>query len=108
MDVNSSTTLSYIRKQHWLNRQRVSMLCCCAVAVVFLCCCGCVAVLLQLCFRAVELCCRAAAVVLLCCCRPLIQNKLNVLGKAGLSKDDFCDADMHMLKVLIYTWHLYI
>ena len=41
--------------------------------------------------------------VSLYCCRPLIQQKLNVLGKAGLSKDDFCDTDMHVLKVCVYT-----
>lgn len=29
---------------------------------------------------------------------PLIQHKLSVLGKAGLSKDNFGDTDMHVLK----------
>jgi len=35
-------------------------------------------------------------------CRPLIQHKLNILGKAGLSKDNFCDTDMRELKVGVY------
>jgi len=38
----------------------------------------------------------------LCYCRPLIQHKLSVLGKAGLSKDNFGDSDMYILKVSIY------
>jgi len=37
-----------------------------------------------------------------CWCRPLIQHKLNVLAKAGLSKDNFCDTDTHVLKVGVY------
>jgi len=33
------------------------------------------------------------------CCRPLVQQKLDVLGKAGLSKDNFSNADTKYLKV---------
>ena len=32
----------------------------------------------------------------------MIQKKLNVLGKAGLSKDDFSAADTTRVKVCIY------
>ena len=32
--------------------------------------------------------------------RPLIQGKLDVLSKAGLSKDDFSDAGTKRLEVL--------
>ncbi len=31
--------------------------------------------------------------------RPLVQQKLDVLGQAGLSKDNFSDADTRNLKV---------
>ena len=34
--------------------------------------------------------------------RPLIQKKLSILSKAGLSKDDFGEADTTELKVNIY------
>ena len=35
----------------------------------------------------------------ICCCRPMIQKKLDVLGKAGLTKDDFSSADTTRVKV---------
>lgn len=39
--------------------------------------------------------------------RPLIQKKLSILSKAGLSKDDFGEADTTELKVHIsYTINL--
>ncbi len=34
--------------------------------------------------------------------RPLVQQKLDVLGRAGLSKDNFSDADTRNLKVFFF------
>ena len=34
-----------------------------------------------------------------CTLRPLVQGKLDVLGKAGLTKDDFSDADTKIMTV---------
>jgi hypothetical protein len=35
---------------------------------------------------------------------PLIQGKLDVLNKAGLSKDNFLDAETSVLKVICYVY----
>ena len=42
------------------------------------------------------------------CCdgyRPLVQQKLDVLGKVGLSKDNFSNADTKYMQVMVTRCH---